>query len=87
MEKGSYDVRIVGSLKECASKKLVEETFTLHKVTEESKKIGYLNLCMGNPETFYAKGGIELKEKYEVTLQMFLAGTWKLNALYEKLGY
>jgi hypothetical protein len=77
---------IVGALKECLSRESVEDTFDLYRIEDIQERIDKLNHCMRNPQTFFSSGDISLKDKYELTIQMFLTMSWKLNELYDKLG-
>jgi hypothetical protein len=49
--------------------------------------LDYLNKAMGNPQTFFSSEAPPVETLYEVTVRMFLAGSWKLAALYEKAGF
>ena len=76
---------IVGALKGCSSRASVEETFELYKVEDKSERIARLNDRMGNPQTFFSSD-MSTDDKYELTVQMFLNGSWKLSEIYDRLG-
>ena len=80
------DKIIVGALKECGSKESIEETFDLYKIDEKTERINKLNNCMGDPQTFFSSEKITVDDKYELTIQMFLTGSWKLAAIYDRIG-
>jgi len=49
-------------------------------------RIVKLNDSMGNPQTFFSSDKISVDDEYELTIQMFLTGSWKLSEYYERLG-
>ena len=76
---------LIWALKGCSSRASVEETLTLYKVKDKAERIDRLNDCMGNPQTFFSSD-INTDDKYELTIQMFLSGSWKLSEIYDRLG-
>jgi hypothetical protein len=80
------DKIIVGALKECSSRESIENIFNLFGIDDKSGRVGRLNDCMGNPQTFFSSDNISVDDKYELTIQMFLTGSWKLSEYYERLG-
>ena len=80
------DKIIVGAIKQCSTRKSIEDTFKLYKIEEKEERILKLNECMGNPETYFSSEKVSIDEKYELTLQMFLTASWKLVALYDRMG-
>ena len=87
MNNKKINTPLVGALQKSTTKDDVSNCFRLFDVTEYKDKIDYLNIAMYSPQTFFSSGTeISLEQKYELTLQMFLAGTWKLYTYYEKLG-
>jgi hypothetical protein len=79
--------RIVGALKACTTKEIIEDTFARFDVSVLGERIDILNRCMGNPQTFFSSGdSISVENKYELTIQMFLTMSWKMNELYERMG-
>jgi hypothetical protein len=80
------DKIIIGALKECTTRASLEDTFTLYEVTDMQERIDKLNRCMGNPRTFFSSGKVSLEETYELTIQMFLTMSWKLNEIYDRIG-
>jgi hypothetical protein len=76
---------VISALKGCTTEDVIKDTFEKYAIKAPVMRIDYLNAAMGDPKTFFsADPPVDLK--YEVTLRMFLAGTWKLAALYEKAG-
>ena len=80
------DKIIVGALKECGSRESIENTFTLFGIGDKACRVTRLNDCMGNPQTFFSSDNISVEDKYELTIQMFLTGSWKLSEYYKRLG-
>jgi hypothetical protein len=80
------DKIVIGALKECSSKKTVEDTFALYEIGDISERIDKLNTCMGNPQTFFSSDEVSPEEAYELTIQMFLTKSWKLNEIYDRMG-
>jgi hypothetical protein len=76
---------VISALKGCTTEVLIEDTFEKYSIKGPAVRIDYLNAAMGNPRTFFSAEP-PVKVKYEVTIKMFLAGTWQLAALYEKAG-
>lgn len=81
------DKRVVVSLRESDTKEKVEDTFKTFNISKTEDKIKYLDMAMYDPQVFYSSGEkTALEHKYELALQMFLDGSWKLYSYYEKLG-
>lgn len=81
------DKRIVGALRDVTTREAVEDLFNRFKVKNIDLKTQYIKEAMHNPEIFYSSGkDTSMKQQYELTLQMLLAGSWKLYDYYEKLG-
>jgi hypothetical protein len=77
---------VIGALKECTARASLEETFKLYNITDVEERIDKLNRCMGNPQTFFSSDKISINDKYELTIQMFLTMSWKLNEIYDRIG-
>jgi hypothetical protein len=78
---------ITYKLKKCSSRESIENFFTQFKINDKVKRIAKLNDIMGNPQTFFfSDGEITVDDKYELTIQMFLTGSWKLTKYYERLN-
>jgi hypothetical protein len=80
------DKIIVGALKGCSSRTSIEDTFKLYNIIEKPERISKLNICMGNPQTFFSSDNVSIDDKYELTIQMFLTGSWKLSEIYDRIG-
>jgi hypothetical protein len=42
---------------------------------------------MGDPAIFLSGGEPDSDSRYATVLAMFLTGEWKMNRLYERMGY
>jgi hypothetical protein len=80
------DKIIIGALKECTSRETIESTFNLYGISDISERTTKLNECMGNPQTFFSSEKVLPEEIYELTIQMFLTMSWKLNEIYDCIG-
>jgi hypothetical protein len=80
------DKIVIGALKECTTRVSIDDTFDRFNITDTQERIDKLNRCMGNPQTFFSSGKVSLKETYELTIQMFLTMSWKLNEIYDRMG-
>ena len=87
VDMSNHDERLIAILRKSTTEFEVEDSFIKFNVSSCEDKIAYLNKAMYSPQTFYSAGSeIPVTQKYELALQMFLAGTWKLYTYYEKLG-
>jgi hypothetical protein len=80
------DKIVIGALKECTTRVSIEDTFNRYEITDIQERVDKLNQCMGDPQTFFSSGKVSLKETYELTIQMFLTMSWKLNEIYDRIG-
>lgn len=78
MDKDTYAV-LVSGLKACTTRNVLEDTFKRYDVNDFAERIECLNKCMGDPKTFFSAGeDLDIKNKYELTVEMFLTGAWKI---------
>ena len=81
------DSRLIASLRKSTTREIVEDTFSKFDVADLNEKIAYLDKAMYSTQVFYTVGkNTNLAELYEVVLQVFLKGSWKLQEYYERLG-
>jgi hypothetical protein len=80
------DKIVIGALKECTTRESIEDTFKRYDITDTQEQIDKLNQCMGNPQTFFSSGKVSLEDALELTIQMFLTMSWKLNEIYDRMG-
>lgn len=86
MRGAKTDERLIASLRTSTTKEKVEDTFKKFGITKLEQKINCLDEAMYSPEVFYSAGeNINIDHKYELALQMFLKGRWKLFTLYQKI--
>ena len=82
------DSRLIASLRKSTTREIVEDTFSKFDVADLNEKIAYLDKAMYSTQVFYTVGkNTNLAELYEVVLQVFLKGSWKLQEYYERLGF
>lgn len=80
------DSRLIASLRKSTTREIVEDTFSKFDVADLNEKIAYLDKAMYSTQVFYTVGkNTNLAELYEVILQVFLKGSWKLQEYYERL--
>jgi hypothetical protein len=72
---------IVGALRECTTRKDLEDVFRRFKHTELSEKISLLLEAMGNPQVFFSNGTPTDEQRYELAIQMFLTMSWKFSLI------
>jgi hypothetical protein len=77
---------IEGALKGCTTKESIEDTFELYGIEDVGERTDMLNKCMGSPQTFFSSSRISPEDTYELTVQMFLTMSWKLNEVYDRMG-
>jgi hypothetical protein len=77
---------VIGALKACTARASIEDTFSRYDITDTQERIAKLNGAMGNPRTSFTSGNISQADIYELTLQMFLTMSWKLNSIYDRMG-
>jgi hypothetical protein len=79
------DKSVIDALKKCTTKVSLEDIFRQYDITDTQERINKLNWCMGNPQTFFSSAKVSLEETYELTIQMFLTMSWKLNDIYDHM--
>ncbi|MDR1147549.1 MAG: hypothetical protein LBK66_02845 [Spirochaetaceae bacterium] len=77
-----YNPILVSNLKKCKNEEEVESVFSNFHKEDDKTKIRYLNICRGNPQTFFAGVAEENDEKeihsrYLTIRSMFLTGSWR----------
>jgi hypothetical protein len=73
---------LVNSLKKCDTEEKVDAVFVRFHKEDYKTRIRYLNICRGNPQTFFAgntgdEDENELRSKYLTVRSMFLTGSWR----------
>ena len=83
----TFDKRIIGALRECKTKEEIEDTFNRFRISDSAKKQRYLSYAMYAPSIFFSSFQPLTEDAvYQMTLEAFTAGHWRLNPFYEKLG-
>ena len=83
----TFDKRIIGALRECKNKEEIEDTFNRFRITDSAKKQRYLSYTMYAPSIFFSSFQPLTEDAvYQMTLEAFTAGHWRLTPFYEKLG-
>jgi hypothetical protein len=78
LEAPVYNIFLVMSLKRCKDEDAVERVFLQYNKKDCKTKIKYLDICRGNPKTFFApatEGGLEAE--YLTKRSMLLTGSWR----------
>ena len=83
----TFDKRIIGALRECKNKEEIEDTFNRFRITDSAKKQRYLSYTMYAPSIFFSSFQPLTEDAvYQMTLEAFTAGHWRLIPFYETLG-
>ncbi len=78
---------LISALRECKTKEDIEDVFCRFDITEITEKQRLLVWAMYAPALFFSSfSPISEDGIYQMTIEHFLGGTWKLVPLYEKLG-
>lgn len=76
---------LIGAIRACESREVLESTFSLFKVSDTQEKYDILVEAMYSPEMFFSTGDPLIEQKYELAVEMFLTMTWKVSSIFEKL--
>jgi len=77
----------VAAIRTCKTMDSLDAELARFDLREAGEIIDCLNRCMYNPERFFSSGGgVSIEDDMEMTKQIFLAGTWRLNEFYERMG-
>lgn len=85
------DDALIAALRTKNTKDEVEKMFAMFGVKDIQSKIDHLDKAMYADQVFYsignkADGADILLQKYNITLGMFIDGSWRIAELYDKLG-
>jgi hypothetical protein len=77
-----YNPLLVSSLNKCKDENDVENTFSKFHKKDYKTRIKYLDICRGNPVTFFTgnnenESEQNLYSKYLTIRSMFLTGSWR----------
>jgi len=76
----------VAAIRTCKTRESLDDMLTRFDLIESQEIINCLNECMYNPKRFFSDGQVSLEEDLELTKQIFIAGTWRLNEYYDRMG-
>jgi len=77
---------LIKALRVCKARFAVEDMFVRFGIKSPATKYAALHMAMYNPIVFYEGKSENPEVKYELQLQIFLTGTWRLNKVYDKMG-
>lgn len=77
---------IIGAIRACSDRAILEKTFSTFNIEDYKERYDILVDAMYNPEMFFSCEEPDLKQKYELALELFLTMEWKLSAVYEQMG-
>ncbi|MGP1414417.1 MAG: hypothetical protein ACTTJ6_00590 [Treponema sp.] len=79
---------IVGALVKCSKREDIELVFGKFGISDEDfiERRNLLLEAMGSPKMFFSVGEPTDKQKYELTVQMFLSMSWKFSAMCRERG-
>ena len=80
MQKKNTNI-IVGALRECTTRKDLEDIFQRFRRTKLSDKTSLLLETMGDPKVFFSNGTPTDEQRYELAIQMFLTMSWKFSLI------
>jgi hypothetical protein len=75
----------VAAIRTCKTLDSLDSMLTRFELTDSQKIIDCLNNCMYNPERYFSTSKVTVEEDLELTKQIFLAGTWRINKYYDRM--
>jgi hypothetical protein len=82
---GNQREAAVAAIRTCKTREALDEMLALFEITDGEEIVKCLDECMYSPEKFYTNA-ISPEADLEFTKQIFLAGTWRLNEFYDRMG-
>jgi len=76
----------VAAIRTCKTLDSLNSMILRFELTDSKEIIDCLNECMYNPDRYFSTGRVTIEEDLELTKQIFLAGTWRLNEYYNRMG-
>jgi hypothetical protein len=76
----------IAAIRTCKTRESLEDLLRRFEITAAREVIDCLNECMYNPQRFFSSEAISLEDELELTKQMFLTGTWRLNEYYDRMN-
>jgi hypothetical protein len=76
----------IAAIRTCETRDSLEDMLKRFELVENQEIINCLHECMYNPTRFFSNERISPEDELELTKQIFLTGTWRLNEYYERMG-
>ena len=76
----------VAAIRTCRTQSSLDDMLARFELTSSQEIIDCLNDCMYSPTRFFSSSKVTVEEDLELTKQIFLAGTWRLNEFYDRMG-
>ncbi|MDR1149959.1 MAG: hypothetical protein LBK66_15160 [Spirochaetaceae bacterium] len=77
MAKEEEKMPMIGAVRECTTRSLLDNMFEKFNVVEMQAKMDALKEAMYNPEVFFSCGEEDINRQYETLVGAFLSGIWK----------
>jgi hypothetical protein len=77
MAKEEEKMPMIGAIRECNTRSLLDSMFEKFGVIEAQSKLDALKEAMYNPEIFFSSGEEDVNRQYETLAGAFLSGIWK----------
>jgi hypothetical protein len=75
----------IAAIRTCKTRESLENILKRFEIIDAQTVIDCLNECMFNPQRFFSSEPT-LEDELELTKQIFLTGTWRLNKYYDRMG-
>ena len=76
----------IAAIRTCKTLGSLDDMLVRFELKDSREIISCLNECMYDPEKFYSSQPSTIEDELEFTKQIFLAGTWRLNEFYDRMG-
>lgn len=77
---------IIGAIRACTDRAILEKTFDTFSISDYQLRYDILVEAMYSPEMFFSTGNPDIKQKYELAVELFLTMEWKFSSLCERIG-
>lgn len=74
----------IAAIRTCKTRESLDRMLDNFELKDTQETIDFLNICMYNPQTFSSPKPVTIEIELEITKQIFLTGTWRLNEYYDK---
>jgi len=76
----------VAAIRTCKTLDSLNDMLARFELTDSREIIDCLNESMYNPDRYFSANNVTIEEDLELTKQIFIAGTWRLNEFYNRMG-